>query len=74
MENPNWTKRRLGRTDLSVNPLGIGGAWQGRRKGKADEQVAVDTVLRGLELGINLIDTSGGYIRGSSERFIGLAL
>jgi aryl-alcohol dehydrogenase-like predicted oxidoreductase len=64
MENPNWTKRRLGRTDLSDTPLGIGGAWLGRREGETDEQVAIDTVLRGLELGMNLFETSGAAANG----------
>ena len=74
MERPTWEKRRLGRTEMVVTPLGIGGGYLGHKDGKHDEQVAVATVLRGLELGINLIDTSGAYIGGESERFIGLAL
>ena len=39
-----------------------------------DEQVAVDTVLAGLEAGIDLIDTSAAYLGGASERYIGIAL
>ncbi len=74
MEIPTWEKRRLGRTAMSVTPLGIGGAYLGRQEGGNDEGVAVETVLCGLELGINLIDSSGAYIGGESERYIGLAL
>ena len=75
MEKPNWEKRRLGRTGLSVTPLGIGGAYLGRTSaGPPDEKIAVETVLRGLELGLNLIDTSPKYLGGVSERFVGLAL
>jgi D-threo-aldose 1-dehydrogenase len=75
MERPNWEKRRLGRTGLYVTPLGIGGAYLGRTShGSPDEQTAVETVLRGLELGLNLIDTSPKYLGGESERFVGLAL
>lgn len=75
MKQPAWTKRRLGRTGILVTPLGIGGAWLGCSREKPfDSEVAVETVLRGLELGINLIDTSGLYIGGESERVIGLAL
>ena len=95
MEQPNWEKRRLGRTGLMVTPLGIGGAYLGQTRGGPpdrgqlderplderllderllDEQVAVETVLRGLELGLNLIDTSPKYLGGLSERFVGLAL
>jgi aryl-alcohol dehydrogenase-like predicted oxidoreductase len=75
MERPNWGRRRLGRTELQVTPLGIGGAYLGRiRGGPPDERTAVETVLRGLELGLNLIDTSPKYLGGVSERFVGLAL
>ena len=67
-------KRRLGRTDLYVTPLGMGGAWLGSTPEGYDENVAVATVLRALELGINLLDTSGAYEGGKSEQFIGKAL
>jgi aryl-alcohol dehydrogenase-like predicted oxidoreductase len=67
-------RRRLGRTDFYVSPLGIGGAWLGRTPQGVDERTAVATVLRGLDLGLNLIDTSPLYMRRTSERFIGLAL
>ena len=69
-----WKKRRLGRTNIYVTPLGVGGAFLGNKAGRLDEELAIATVLRGLELGINLIDTSGAYQRGRSERSIGLAL
>jgi aryl-alcohol dehydrogenase-like predicted oxidoreductase len=65
-------KRRLGRTGFMVTALGLGGAWLGHKREGYDEERAIKAVLRALELGINLIDTSGDY--GPSERFIGLAL
>lgn len=74
MDRPNWTKRTLGNTGMAVTPLGIGGGYLGIRDGKLDERIGVETVLRGLELGLNLIDSSGAYIGGKSERMIGLAL
>jgi D-threo-aldose 1-dehydrogenase len=72
-------RRALGRTGLQVTPIGLGGAYLGyRREGDhfmTDEDLGTATVLRALELGINLIDTSAGYIGGSrSEEIIGLAL
>lgn len=67
-------KRRLGRTDAYVTPLGLGGAWLGYSPEGLSESTAVATVLRALELGINLVDTSAAYLRRESERFIGLAL
>jgi aryl-alcohol dehydrogenase-like predicted oxidoreductase len=70
-----WDKRRLGRAGFYVTPLGLGGAWLGRNPhGGSDQDVAVETVLRALELGINLIDTSGTYLGGKSEEYIGIAL
>jgi len=65
-------RRRLGRTGFMVTVLGLGGAWLGHTREGYDEERAIKAVLRALELGINLIDTSGDY--GPSERFIGLAL
>jgi D-threo-aldose 1-dehydrogenase len=69
-----FNKRRLGRTDFYVTPLGLGGAWLGSTPDGLDQDIAVNTVLRALELGINLIDTSGTYEGGKSEEFIGIAL
>jgi aryl-alcohol dehydrogenase-like predicted oxidoreductase len=69
------SKRRLGRAGAYVTPLGLGGAWLGRTAdGLLDESMGIATVLRALELGVNLIDTSAAYLRRESERFIGLAL
>ena len=80
MTTHTLTQRPLGNTGLTVTPLGLGGAYLGRRPGPdgqatVDEEVGIATVLRALELGINLIDTSGGYMQeGRSERIIGQAL
>jgi aryl-alcohol dehydrogenase-like predicted oxidoreductase len=58
-----------------VTPIGIGGAYLGHSAdGQPDERLAVDTVLRGLELGINVVDTAPKYLEGESERLVGLAL
>jgi len=66
------TKRRLGRANLYVTPLGLGGASLGRTPEGYDDELAVATVHRALELGLNLIDTSPMY--GESQRRIGIAL
>lgn len=70
--NDPLSKRRLGRTGFRVTPLGLGGAHLGRTPDGLDDAVAVATVLRALELGINLIDTAPLY--GDSQRRIGMAL
>ena len=71
METTVYERRRLGRTELQVPVLGIGGAHLGRRGAGYHEQVAVDTVLAGLEAGI---DTSAAYLGGDSELYICIAL
>ncbi len=62
--------RRLGRTDLKITCLGMGGAGIGRADVTDDE--AVEAVRRAIELGINYLDTAPLY--GESERRVGLAL
>ncbi len=62
--------RRLGRTDLKVTCLGMGGAGIGR--GGVTDDEAVAAVRRAIELGINYLDTAPLY--GESERRVGLAL
>ena len=63
-------KRRLGRTELEVTCLGMGGARIGGNNVTDDE--AVEAVRRAITLGINYLDTSPLY--GESERRTGLAL
>ena len=63
-------KRRLGRTELKVTCLGLGGARIGG--GDATDDEAVETVHRAITLGMNYLDTSPLY--GESERRVGLAL
>ena len=74
MREHNWEKRILGRTGFEVTVLGIGSAWLGHQDGTYSPDVGVQTVLAGLEAGINLVDTSDNYIGGRSEGFVGQAL
>lgn len=62
--------RRLGRTELDVTCLGMGGAGIGR--GEVTDDEAVEAVRRAITLGMNYLDTSPLY--GESERRVGLAL
>ena len=62
--------RRLGRTELEVTCLGMGGAGLGR--GDVTDDAAVEAVHRAIDLGINYLDTAPLY--GESERRVGLAL
>ena len=67
-------KRILGRTGFKVTVLGIGSAWLGHQNGTSHPEIGVQTVLAGLQAGINLIDTSDNYIDGRSEGIVGQAL
>ena len=63
-------RRRLGRTELEVTCLGMGGAGLGR--GDVTDDAAIEAVHRAIDLGINYLDTAPLY--GESERRVGLAL
>ncbi|RKU28337.1 hypothetical protein C6497_08950 [Candidatus Poribacteria bacterium] len=63
-------KRRLGRTELEVTCLALGGARIGG--GDVTDDEAIETVHRAITLGMNYLDTSPLY--GESERRVGLAL
>ena len=57
MENPKLEVRRMGRTEMRPNALALGAAWLWR---KPDAEV-IGAIRRGIELGINYIDTYPGH-------------
>ncbi len=65
-------RRRLGRSELLVPAIGLGGVGIGGRHAPISDQQAIETVQFALAQGINFIDTSPLY--GESQRRIGLAL
>ncbi len=64
-------KRRLGRTELMVSEVGIGGLGI-ISKILPDREAGVRTVRHALDLGVNFIDTARGYF--DAESVIGQAL
>jgi aryl-alcohol dehydrogenase-like predicted oxidoreductase len=60
--------RRLGRSDLRVSSIGLGGATFGR---EIDEAGAFAVLDRALERGITLFDTAEAYSAGRSEEIMG---
>nr|WP_300006220.1 aldo/keto reductase [Tissierella sp.] len=61
-------KRRLGKTELMVSPVGFGGIPIQR----LDEDLAYDLLKEAYENGMNFIDTARGYME--SEALLGSAL
>ncbi|MDQ6818945.1 MAG: aldo/keto reductase [Actinomycetota bacterium] len=65
--------RTLGHTGVKVSPLCLGammfGDW-----GNPDHDESVSIIHRGLDAGINFIDTADVYSRGESEEIVGKAL
>ena len=68
--------RKLGFTDLHLTTMGLGtwaiggGEWQWGW-GPQDDAESVAALRRGLELGINWIDTAAAYGLGRSEKVVG---
>jgi len=68
-------KRRLGLSDIEVTPI-IFGAWAigGWKWGGTDKKEAIKAIHKGIDMGINSIDTAPAYGFGLSEEIIGEAL
>lgn len=64
--------RRLGKSDLQLSVIGLGGNTFGPPR--IDQQQTTRCILHALELGVNFIDTASIYGQGMSETFIGNAL
>jgi aryl-alcohol dehydrogenase-like predicted oxidoreductase len=64
-------RRRLGRTDIDVSQLGLGGLFVSRVGGRGRDEARA-AIHRALELGINWIDTAPTY--ADSEEVLGIAL
>lgn len=66
--------RNLGPSGPAVSALGIGCMGMGGAHGPFDEDEAVATIRRALDLGINLIDTADFYGPGTSEQIVAKGL
>ncbi len=67
-------RARIGTTELEVTRLGQGGAALAGLYTAVDEEDAVSTLRRAIDLGLTLFDTAPFYGRGKSERLVGEAL
>ena len=71
--------RSLGNSDMKISPLGIGtwaiGGPSGNYNwGPQDDGDSIAAIHRGLDLGINWIDTAAAYGKGHSEEVVGKAI
>ena len=67
-------KRRLGRTNLQISEVSIGGGWVGGALIDQPDPVKRALIDRALDSGINWIDTAASYGQGQSEAAIGRLL
>src|SRR5689334_4993372 len=72
-------KRRLGRTDMQITPVGLGawaiggGDWA-VGWGMQDDRESIAAIRHAVERGINWIDTAAIYGLGHSEEIVRAAL
>jgi aryl-alcohol dehydrogenase-like predicted oxidoreductase len=66
--------RTLGRQGLEVSAEGLGCMGMSEFYGEADEDQAVATIHRALELGVTLLDTADMYGPFTNERLVGRAV
>lgn len=72
-------KRRLGRTDMAITPVGfgawaIGGPGWAAAWGPQDDKQSIAAIRHAVERGINWIDTAAIYGLGHSEEIVRAAL
>jgi aryl-alcohol dehydrogenase-like predicted oxidoreductase len=79
MKGNTMHKRQFGRTDMQITPIGLGawaiggGQWEFGWGSQEDKQ-SIMALKRGLDLGINWIDTAAAYGLGHSEEIVGEAI
>lgn len=66
--------RKLGAQGLVVSELGLGCMGMSIAYGAADEQEAIATIHRALELGVTFLDTADMYGNGANEQLVGKAI
>lgn len=66
--------RKLGKTEIKVSELVLGGGYVGGILLQTDEKEKVRAVQHAIDSGINLIDTAPSYGNGDSEKAVGYLL
>jgi len=66
--------RILGKSGLKVSALGLGCMGMSEYYGPTDENEALATIQRALDLGVNFVDTADTYGIGANEVLVGKAI
>lgn len=67
-------KRKLGEQGLEVSALGLGCMGMSEFYGTIDEDEAIATIHRALDLGVNFLDTADMYGPFTNEKLVGKAI
>lgn len=67
-------RRRLGRTDLEISPIGLGCMGMSDFYGQADDAKSTALLHHALDCGMNFFDTADMYGPWTNEKLIGAAL
>jgi aryl-alcohol dehydrogenase-like predicted oxidoreductase len=67
-------KRRLGNEGLEVSAQGLGCMGMSEFYGSSDEDEAIATILRALDLGVTFLDTADMYGPFTNEKLVGRAI
>jgi aryl-alcohol dehydrogenase-like predicted oxidoreductase len=63
-------KRKIGKSDLEVFPIGLGAMGMSEFYGRADENESIKTLHAAIEHGVNFIDTADMYGIGKNEELL----
>lgn len=67
-------KRRIGKSDLEVFPIGLGAMGMSEFYGRTDENQSINTIHKAIDLGVDFFDTADMYGSGHNEELLGKAL